>query len=73
MTLPDERYRAIVKARDFLRELMDPKKTPRIPKAIRHRAYWCLRHFPWEMHLEELAEKCPTILEAPYEDIISES
>ncbi len=71
MTLPDERYRAIVKARDFLRDLMDPKKTPRIPKAIRHRAYWCLRHFPCELHLEE---KCPEILEAPIdEDIKRES
>lgn len=46
MTLPEERRKAIIMTREFLRELLDPKKTPRVPKAIRKRAYWCLKHYP---------------------------
>ena len=48
MTLPDERYRAIKYAREFLRELLDPKKTPKVPTSIRRQAYSVLRHFPTE-------------------------
>lgn len=59
MTIPEERYRAIFKARDFLRDLLDPKKTPKVPKAIRTEAYWCLRHFPWDLHIEQIAKKIP--------------
>jgi hypothetical protein len=48
MTLPDERFRSIRHAREFLRNLLDPTKTPRVPKAVRKEAYWVLRHFPGE-------------------------
>ena len=44
MTLPDERYRAVNNTAQFLKDLLDPKVTPRIPKDIRHKAYSCLRH-----------------------------
>ncbi len=57
MTLPDERYRAIVYAQSFLRDLLDPKKTPRVPKAIRREAYYRLKHFPSEFEVERIAEK----------------
>lgn len=40
---------------------MDPKKTPRIPSHIRKEAYYCLKHFPWDTHLDEVAEKCPSV------------
>ena len=46
MTLPDERTRAILWARAFLLDLMDPAKTPRVPRAIRRRAYSVLKHYP---------------------------
>jgi len=62
MSLPDEKYRSINNAREFLRSLLDPKKTPRVPKKIRKEAYYALRHFPWEMDIERLAKKCPDIL-----------
>jgi hypothetical protein len=62
MTLPDEKYRAIIRARDFLRDLLDPKKTPRVPKAIRKEAYYALKHYIWEGDLDQIAKKCPTIL-----------
>lgn len=46
MTLPNERTRAIRNARNFLRKLLDPKQSPRVPKSIRKEAYWALKHFP---------------------------
>jgi hypothetical protein len=61
MTLPHERSRAIEQTRNFLRELLDPSKTPKIPKAIRTQAYWCLRHFPWDLDINRVAKACPDI------------
>lgn len=46
MTLPNERRNAVVITEKFLRELLDPKQTPGVPKAIRQRASSCLRHYP---------------------------
>ena len=65
MTLPDERYRAIKYTEQFLTDLIDPKKTPRVPKEIRQRAYSCLRHYPGGYYLDVLATKSPSILETP--------
>ena len=62
MTLPDERYRAIKYSREFLEDLLDPKKTPKVPRVIRQRALACLRHFPHEYEMETVAKKVPTIL-----------
>ena len=56
MTLPDERSRAIMQTRAFLRELLDPKKTPRVPRAIRHRAYYCLKHYPFYWNINDVAD-----------------
>ena len=55
MTIAYERTRAIKYARDFLRELLIPEKTPRVPRAIRDRAYRVLRHFPGEADIRRLA------------------
>ena len=51
MTLPDERYRAVLAAEQFLQDLLDSGKTPRVPAAIRQRARSVLRHYPskWDM------------------------
>jgi len=46
MTLPNERTNAILNTRRFLLSLLDPKKTPRTPKAIRIEAYRLLKHYP---------------------------
>jgi hypothetical protein len=46
MTLPDERFRAVLRTREFLANLCNPKHTPRVPKIIRDEARWCLRHYP---------------------------
>ena len=63
MTLPDERYRAIMFAKSLCEDLLDPGKTPRVPRNIRQRALGVLRHFPDEYYLSMLAEARPDILE----------
>lgn len=69
MTLPDERYRAVLYAEEFLRALTDPTITKRIPKEIRQRARGILRHYPnvWEMNM--VSEKAPDIFAERMEDV----
>lgn len=62
MTLPDERYRSLKWTRDFLEDLLDPKKTPRVPRDIRKQAYSCLRHYPEDYYLDLLATKSPNVI-----------
>jgi hypothetical protein len=57
MTLPSERTRAVQNTRDFLLDLLDPKKTPRIPREIRRRASALLRHYPSRLDMEETVEE----------------
>jgi hypothetical protein len=56
MTMPNERQLAIKNTRIFLLGLMDPKKTPRVPQAIRKEAYHCLKHYPSEYDMLEVSE-----------------
>lgn len=63
MTIPSERYNSLIMTREFLEALLDPKRTPKVPKSIRREAYWCLRHFPWDIHLSEIAKKLPGVLD----------
>jgi len=67
MTLPDERFRSIKYAQDFLRDLLDPKVTPKIPKHIRKRAYSILKHFPHQYEMEQAAKVLPDIFEVDKE------
>lgn len=46
MTTKEERSRALVIAEAFLIDLLDPKKTPRVPSQVRERARNCLKHYP---------------------------
>jgi hypothetical protein len=72
MTLPDERYRAIMFAKSLCEDLLDSKKTPRVPKDIRRRALGVLRHFPEEYYLSMLADSRPDIIERrgdPYDPL----
>lgn len=57
MTVPFERTRAVNSTHDFLCDLLDPKKTPRVPKDIRRRASFCLRHYPSKFDMEIIAER----------------
>jgi len=46
MTTEQEEQTAIIRARDFLVRLMDPRQTTRIPKHIREEARSILKHYP---------------------------
>jgi len=61
MTLPDERFRATSRTRDFLLELCTPSATPRVPSHIRDRARVLLKHFPSELDLDMAAEALPDL------------
>ena len=61
MTLPCERTWSVKNTEEFLRSLLDPKKTPRVPSAIRKEAGRCLRHYPGEYYMEQAAEQAPNI------------
>lgn len=52
MTLPDERKNAVQAAQEFLRQLLDPAQTPRVPRAIRREARARLKHYPGAFDLE---------------------
>jgi hypothetical protein len=67
LTLPNERGRALLNTKMFLRRLLDPKKTPRVPKDIRKEAYWLLKHYPAKYEMEIMANESPDILEMPVE------
>lgn len=41
-----EEINALVLARKFLLDLLDPKKTPRVPKYVREEARARLKHYP---------------------------
>ena len=69
MTLPDERYRAVVQTRRFLMDLCNPQHTPRVPKLIRETARSMLRHYPdlWEM--QQVANASPHIFAERMEEV----
>jgi len=69
MTLPDERYRAVKWAEQFLLELSDPKKTPRIPKELRQRAWSILRHYPNKWDMDNVSSKCPETFQETMEPL----
>ncbi len=59
--MPNERRWAINNTRQFLVDLIDPKKTPRVPKEIRKEASRCLKHYPGDYYIEEAAKQAPKI------------
>ena len=63
MTLPHERYRAMKCGYQFLLDLQDPKKTPKVPAYIRQRASSVLRHYPFEYHFDMIADALPNDFE----------
>ena len=61
MTMPNERRWAVNNTRQFLVDLMDPKKTPRVPKEIRKEAYRCLKHYPGDYYMDKAAVESPEV------------
>jgi hypothetical protein len=66
MTLPDERYRAVVQTEKFLREIIS---TPRIPKAIKDNARYCLRHYPTTWDMQRTALQAPDVFQERMEPL----
>lgn len=59
MTMPDERYRAMVEGLKLIEDLLIPTVTPRVPREIRERARWIMRHYPNSHDLETIANRVP--------------
>lgn len=66
MTLPFERYNSLFETRKFLLDLIQPSKTPKVPKYIREQARCVLRHFPTYLDLDEISEKAPEIIKKDF-------
>lgn len=69
LTLPDERYRALLQAERLLQDLTDCRETPRVPAAVRARARQALRHYPGAYYIAELARRAPDIITPELEDL----
>lgn len=70
MTLPDERYRAVIWAERFLRDLAhNREKYPRVPKAIRQEAYSILRHYPGKWDMTRVSEAAPEVFQEKMEPL----
>jgi hypothetical protein len=69
MTLPDERYRAVIQTRRFLFDLCNPEHTPKVPKLIRETARSMLRHYPDEYDMKKTAQTSPDIFQERMEPV----
>jgi hypothetical protein len=49
VSLPSEEAAAVDAARRFLFDLLNPKVTPRVPKAVRERARRVVKHYPYSV------------------------
>ena len=66
MTLPDERYRAVLQTQRFLLDLLT---TPRVPKAVKDQARGCLRHYPSEWDMQRASQGAPDVFQPKMEDL----
>jgi hypothetical protein len=66
MTLPDERYRAVVQTERFLLRLLT---TPRIPKDVKDEARACLRHYPSAWDMKMAAQYAPNVFQERMEPL----
>ena len=67
--MPDERFRAVLYAEEFLRALSDSNITKRVPKEIRQRARGILRHYPNTWDMQQAAEASPHVFAERMEDV----
>jgi hypothetical protein len=66
MTLPDERYRAVVQTQRFLLRILT---TPRVPKAVKDEARSMLRHYPSEWDMQRTALQAPDVFQERMEPL----
>ena len=68
MTLPDERYRAVKYAQEFLSRLAGGHYA-RTPKAVREEARHILRHYPSSWDMQRAAATSPEVFQERMEDL----
>lgn len=68
MTLPDERYRAVKYAEQFLQRLAGGD-IPRVPKAVREEARSLLRHYPSAWDMQRAASQAPDVFQQQMEHV----
>ena len=68
MTLPDERYRAVKYAAEFLQRLAGGEY-PRVPRAVRGEAASILRHYPGQWDLKRIEMAAPEIMQERMEPL----
>ena len=67
MTLPIERTQAVLRVERFLMDLRNPKKYPRVPKAVREEASRLLRHYPSQYDMKYIDESFEPLERIDYE------
>jgi hypothetical protein len=67
MTLPDERYRAVMETKKFLESIL--KTRSGLSKDMKEQARSCLRHYPSEYDLDRASEGSPEIFQRRMEDV----
>ena len=62
--MPGERYNAVIKTRELLRDLISIEYWSVIPKDIRLRAAGCMRHYPTEADMDLAAHQVPALFKS---------
>ena len=65
MTIPEERTRALIQTREFLRELATHSWPDAVPEAIRREAIRLMRHYPGNSELTLASKALPHLFAAP--------
>ena len=69
MTLPDERYRAVMQTARFLQALSHSSELKRIPLKVRQEARSLLRHYPNEYDMKKVSQTSADIFAERMEDV----
>jgi hypothetical protein len=69
MTLPDERYRAVVETAKFLQALSYSSEIKRVPLAVRQQARSLLRHYPSEYDMKKVSQTSADVFAERMEDV----
>jgi hypothetical protein len=67
MTLPDERYRAVMETKKFLLSILNTRSG--LSKDMKEQARWCLRHYPSEYDMDRASEGAPDVFQRRMEDV----
>ena len=65
--MPSERTQAVLRVERFLLDLRNPKKYPRVPKAVREEAIRLLKHYPSQFDMMYIDESFEPLKEINYD------